>query len=405
MSGPPIKRVLQTTNQTSNKKPTQTDLIIMANEEGKDFNLHEYYMGMINNRYKNEDMGPFNIYIFDKDPEKCLGNLHEMAIAREFRKVNNLIQRVKKMDKFKVMVCCVSAIAANKLVESEIQNINKDWMAVIPDTNVKSIGIIGDIPLNIDDKDILESICRSDPHSKVFAVERMKKRDPNEDKTRDGRVKLIPTAMVKIFVYGTALPNNIVIDNVERKVRHFYPKVKRCNNCLRFGHYQNICKGSTRCGKCSGTHETIKCNNNYLHCVHCQSSNHDSLSMICPQFLKEKKINKIKQEKRISYQDAKSLVNHNNKQNDVDSASGSGIQFMSNEMNSDSSSNSTGTTVGTTRQEIPQGHLLLNLNKSFMIEIDKFSKILIEIVGNEENVVRAIKLAEDRYKNLYKCRN
>lgn len=398
----PLKRQFESIQQTNIKKSKQNEILIMDEQNEKEFNLHEYYMNMKNNKYKSEDLGPFNVYIFDQDPTKCLGNLHEMSVAREFRKLNKVIQRIKKIDKFKIMICCISALEANKLVESEITKINREWVAVIPDNNVKSIGIIGDIPVNIDDKYILESIQQSDPQNKIFAVERVKKRDPDQDKTPDGKIKLIPTEMIKIFVHGTSLPNCIIIDNVERRVRHFYPKVKRCSKCLRFGHYQNICRGVIRCGKCSGPHKMEECTNNVLHCIHCQSSNHDSISMICPQYLKEKKINKVRQEKRISYKEAKALVDNLNKQKKDDMEIGSRIEIYSNNGDSDNSSNSTVTTVETVRHEIPQGHVLLDLNKSFMIEINKFTQILMEIVGNDENIIRIIKMAEDRYKNLTK---
>lgn len=58
--------------------------------------------------------------------------------------VKDSIIKIKSVGKDKIMIFCTSAREANLLVESKINNMNRSWSAVIPNSRVQVIGVIND---------------------------------------------------------------------------------------------------------------------------------------------------------------------------------------------------------------------------------------------------------------------
>lgn len=227
------------------------------------------YVNMSQNRYNANSTAPFTVYVYDKNPGNQLGNLHEFSLSKAFRPITDIMIKMKPLGKDKVVIYCRSYQGANSLVESRINSLNKNWGAVIPDDRVQSIGVINKIPIDMKDEEIHTLIKSSDPNTKVFKVERILKRDPDVDMTEEGQVKLIPTLLVKVFFKELTLPKSIIIDSIERNVRHYIPKVRRCFNCLRFGHLKDQCRSKSRCEVCSGEHDGKGCTNTSVSCVNC----------------------------------------------------------------------------------------------------------------------------------------
>lgn len=375
------------------------------NKENESIKQHKFYMAMSQNRYGETDPGPFIIYVFDKDPNKKLGNYHDMSIAREFTKVKDCIAEIKIIDTQKVLIFCNTAAQANSMVEHKVMEVNKDWVAIVPDSRITTMGIVGNIPESYGNKEVLEAIKVSDSFSPVFKVERLMKRNPDVDISEDGEVDLLPTPMIKIFCKGLSLPNSIKLFNVERTVRLFYPKIKRCAKCLRFGHLHNTCKGKLRCANCTGEHCVEDCASGGIICVHCRSTDHNSLSMLCPCFLQEQNINKIKHENRLSYQEAKLKY-----LNDIREGETNGKDLIYSQVfysqntnvantSQSVSSNDSGKTVTTVESmiRIPQGHVLVDIKSSYQSEVKKFTKILKDKVGENEDMIKLINETEALY--------
>lgn len=206
-----------------------------------------------------------------------------MSISREFRDIKDSIEKIKNMDKNKVMVFCSSAEAANKLVATDIGRVNSDWMAIIPDSRIQIIEVVNNIAMEIAEQEILELI-KPIPNIRALKVERITRRDRDIDMSNDGNISFLPTKLIKIYFKGSTLPEVIHPDGIQKKVRHFIPRIKRCLKCLRFGHLKDSSKGNTRCPKCTEEHELKDCKNQPAPCVHCGSSPYNSLALGCPAY-------------------------------------------------------------------------------------------------------------------------
>ena len=84
----------------------------------------------------------------------------------------------------------------------------------------------------------------------------------------------------------------------------FVPNPLRCLKCQRFGYGQNTCRG---CETCEKGHDGKSCQKDPM-CKNCKGD-HMSSSKQCPIWKKEKEILKVKTEKKITYPEAKRIVN------------------------------------------------------------------------------------------------
>ncbi len=122
---------------------------------------------------------------------------------------------------------------------------------------------------------------------------------------RDG--KLIPTNTYIPTFNCPNLPNYIKAGYINIKVTPYIPNPLRCFNCQLFGHSRNVCKNTPKCARCGHRdHDSTTCQKDPC-CVNCKGS-HVSYSRECPKFISEKNIQKIKTEKKISYPEARKLV-------------------------------------------------------------------------------------------------
>ncbi|XP_056009963.1 uncharacterized protein LOC130051670 [Ostrea edulis] len=104
------------------------------------------------------------------------------------------------------------------------------------------------------------------------------------------------------------LPANIKVGFYQMKIEMFVPNPLRCFKCQRFGHGQTNCKCSEACFRCGEEgHDGKGCPKEHK-CKNCKGD-HMASSKQCPIWIKEKEIQKIKAEKRITYHEAKKLVN------------------------------------------------------------------------------------------------
>ena len=87
------------------------------------------------------------------------------------------------------------------------------------------------------------------------------------------------------------------------EVTPYFPPVKKCNKCGKFGHWTNECTNNLLC-KCGKTHsENIICQDP-PRCIHC-GEEHSSNDPNCPKLKYEKEIIAISHEKNISFKDAR----------------------------------------------------------------------------------------------------
>ena len=103
------------------------------------------------------------------------------------------------------------------------------------------------------------------------------------------------------------LPTNIKMVLYQIKIYSFVPNLLRCFKCQQFCHGQISCIGWETCFRCEQGHEGKSCQKDPM-CKNCKGD-HMSSSKQCPIWIKEKGILKVKTKRKITYQEAKRIVN------------------------------------------------------------------------------------------------
>ena len=102
------------------------------------------------------------------------------------------------------------------------------------------------------------------------------------------------------------LPKEITVGYLKVKVALFVPNPMRCFNCNKFGHTSQRCKVAAKCPGCGKDKHEGQCVGPKL-CSNCNGPNASS-AKDCPVWLKEKEIQCVPVEKRISFPEARQLV-------------------------------------------------------------------------------------------------
>ena len=111
-----------------------------------------------------------------------------------------------------------------------------------------------------------------------------------------------------IITFGCpVLPTEIIAAYQKINVEPYIPNPLRCFKCQRFGHHQDRCKREARCGRCGEEgHVDSSCSSDHK-CCNC-SGNHTSYARACPVWKAEKEIVHIKVTRRVSFPDARKIV-------------------------------------------------------------------------------------------------
>ena len=120
---------------------------------------------------------------------------------------------------------------------------------------------------------------------------------------RDGKRK--PTETFILTFQSKTLPKYIRVGNYRVALSQFIPNPARCYKCQKFDDTKFNCRKNEVCTKCGQEDHTDsqECNNK-AKCVNCQGK-HESNDKECPKWKAEKKIQRIKAERGISYTEAK----------------------------------------------------------------------------------------------------
>ena len=116
--------------------------------------------------------------------------------------------------------------------------------------------------------------------------------------------KVIPTNTLFLTFGSPDLPKEIAVGYLKVKVALFVPNPMRCFNCNKFGHTSQRCKVAEKCPDCGKDKNEGRCKGPKL-CSNCNGP-HASSAKDCPVWQKE--IQLIRVEKRISFQEARQLV-------------------------------------------------------------------------------------------------
>ncbi|XP_024084410.1 uncharacterized protein LOC112127533 [Cimex lectularius] len=242
------------------------------------------------NRFDDTDMGPFYVLVESRD--KNIGKAHPMLFGKWLYQDPNLknfagsITEIRATGKNRLKVTASSKDIANYLTETEYLK-KENLFTYIPDFLIKKIGVIRDVDLDLSNDEILQHMQSS---VQPLMVERMTKFEKSGDK-----IKIYPLETCLITFKGQRLPEFITIYGGLSRVRPYIPKIRQCNQCLRFNHSANQCRGKLRCPRCSEEHTIENCTNSGVKPVCCNcGKNHLSTSKECEIFKTKSEENKKK---------------------------------------------------------------------------------------------------------------
>ena len=236
---------------------------------------------------------PYKIYIQSGDSKNQKVDAIKIAkmLIPQYPEKDTFLE-IRQLSFNKVCVIMKYRNAANSVVnwpEWEKHNLR----AFIPNHLLTRQGIIKGIPTYVTDEELKDFIELESPLGplEVTHVRRLTKRVFNN--TTD-KLEILPTQTVQFTVKGQSLPSEAKVLKVIHPVEIYYPQIRQCYKCFRFGHIKINCKAPQekciRCGEIK--HQKIEdCPNADKQpvCLHCQR-NHLPTDKFCPKRIEEQQI-------------------------------------------------------------------------------------------------------------------
>src|ERR1700721_176015 len=123
--------------------------------------------------------------------------------------------------------------------------------------------------------------------------------------TEEGMRRRTSTTIVT-FAQPT-IPQTLKAGYLSIPVLQFFPNPLRCFKCQKYGHHQSLCKHPAACPRCGQVaHGDDPCTGP-PHCINCSGA-HSTFDKMCPKWLHEKEITKIKVSQNLSFPDARKIV-------------------------------------------------------------------------------------------------
>jgi len=193
---------------------------------------------------------------------------------------------------------------ANDLAQS-VNVIPDNWVAYIPNYKIIRVGIVRCVDPFLTVEEIFQGLKWLDRPVEIRSIERLKFKDKNKDN------ELRVSSSIKMEFVSSLLPEFISIWNVRSRVRPYINRVRKCFNCLRWGHSSVFCRGRSNCSKCGDVHDSENCQGDSFHCPDCGQI-HSPFNFNCPVFLKYQLINQVMAFCNTSQYNAKRLIKSKN---------------------------------------------------------------------------------------------
>ena len=180
-----------------------------------------------NNRYSRHNKGPFTIKI----DCTCNPPIQVLSLGKILHKnFKDEVTECKKKEPSRTTILFKSGSRVNKIAEN-LNKINPNLKAHIPNFRVTRLGIIRNVPTDISIEEIEECSVSSAP---IVEAKRF------EWKDKEGNS--IPGTTVLITFDGQTLPQDIKLYFLLLRVDPYVSQPKICYSCYRHGHVKNICK-------------------------------------------------------------------------------------------------------------------------------------------------------------------
>ncbi|XP_055528014.1 uncharacterized protein LOC129720560 [Wyeomyia smithii] len=176
---------------------------------------------------------------------------------------------------------------------------DKTKVKIIPHPTLNTCKCVVSCPdvIDMSEQELLNSLSKYG----VLAIRRFTRRDGD---------RFVNTPSMILTIRGTVVPDYIDFGYLRVSTRPYYPSPMTCYRCWAFGHTRTRCQAPAAvCGNCSNSHsleENQLCLNTKL-CSRCDSNEHSINSKICPVFIKEKDIQRIRVDRGLGYPAARRL--------------------------------------------------------------------------------------------------
>lgn len=223
-------------------------------------------------RYNQGHKGPYIVYLDAYDKNDMRKYLNAVAVTKLFMelKIPDVLD-ISKVGYGRCKITFRNSAAANRCVEDQ-RLLERGLTPKILPHFVSKAGIVFDIPVEISEKEFLESI--QTPYE-VIGVQRITRRQKNND----GESIQLPTRSMKIIFGGNTIPKDIYFGYTRIEVKYFIP-FNQCYRCFRYNHFAKHCKQTYElCRNCFNQHKDDVCLE--IKCTNCKG-NHAPTFKGCP---------------------------------------------------------------------------------------------------------------------------
>lgn len=118
------------------------------------------------------------------------------------------------------------------------------------------------------------------------------------DSKDNSKFSFASSNLILITFSGLSPPKVAIYHGKKIRFSPYIQKVKRCNNCQRFGHIEAQCRGGAKaevCTSCASKEHTKNCTSTQYNCINCLRRkipfpNHKASSNICPIFIENRRV-------------------------------------------------------------------------------------------------------------------
>ena len=233
-----------------------------------------------------------------EDPERPLSKLSPWAIEEGLKGVSKDIKIAKNMDKEKgifLLECQSERASKNALARNGTLFVDRK-IKVSPHRSLNSSkGVIHCYDLRNDTVEFLEEKLKSQGVTKVHRVQKGRSEPPQFTNTY-------------FLTFGMPTPPEcLTVAYMKVRVQPFIDRPHQCHRCRKFGHSKHKCQAKKAvCGQCGFEAHEGSCPHPPK-CSNCSEA-HGPASKKCRVYMKEAEILKVKSERKVSFKEAKKIV-------------------------------------------------------------------------------------------------
>ena len=237
---------------------------------------------------------PRFIILTSKESDKPLTKLSPFLIEKAITGIAGSPKNVKKLRSGQILIECekkahsVNILKTTKMADIKIEAKPHSFLN-------NSKGIIRSKELeNCSEQEITEELKSQG----VISAYRIRIKKENTE---------ISTNTIILTFNRCTPPKEIKAGFLNIRIEEYIPNPMRCHNCQKFGHLKKHCRNSLICPCCGQSGHDIDSCSSPMQCVNCEGQ-HMSFSKVCPKWLEEKEIQKIKVQRQITYQEARKVM-------------------------------------------------------------------------------------------------